>query len=479
MNREARLLSALAVLCCGTAVPGTRPAHAGDYGKNSPGPALTDDPTLRQLVGAAMARRPELVAARAQIVAEAERVPQSRVLPDPTLSLGIQNDGFGGIQIGKMESSWLYIVGSQTFPWPGKRGLRGDLVALDARNADTDLRRVLLGVAADVERAYLDLLLVRDQLALLAQLESLWKQAEVVARARYEAGEGAQSDFLRAQLEKNRLLQRRWALRSEEERRITVLNRLTGRPMNEAIATSRSLADLPDPNLPDAKAAVADSLAESPELKRARLAGEQADRRVVLAKKERWPDLTVSAGVMPRWGNFDTMWQAGIAFNLPIWTVAKQGRVIAENQARGQAARSTAEALAQLTEQRVRERLEVLGALRQSNHLYRSGLLVQSETTVTSTLRQYQVGRVAFASVLEALSGYLGDVNGFFESIAAAHRVAIAEREISLDPPGGAGGGGTAAGAMPGAGAVSPSFSTSAGRSSAAPSNAESAGPAM
>jgi hypothetical protein len=40
---------------------------------------------------------------------------------------------------------------------------------------------------------------------------------------------------------------------------------------------------------------------------------------------------------------------------------------------------------------------------------------------------------VPFASVLEALSGYLVDVNGFLESIAAAQRIAIAEREISLE----------------------------------------------
>jgi outer membrane protein TolC len=429
MRRDTHFLPALAALIWSVAI--AESPLAADVGPA--GPVLTDDPLLRELVAAAMDRRPELEEARAQIAAEQERVPQSRVLPDPMLSLGIQNDGFGSIQIGKMESSWLLIMASQTFPWPGKRGLRSDLAVLDVRSADADLQRALLTVAADVERAYVDLLRVRGQIGLLERLESVWKQSEVVARARYEAGEGAQSDFLRAQLEKNRLLQRRWALASEEQRLIIVLNRLRGRPMSEPIAISRTLADLPDPILPDAEQAVADSLAGSPELKRARLAGEQADRRVDLARKERWPDVTVSAGVMPRGGNFDTMWQAGLAFNIPVWTVEKQSRVIAENQSRGQAARSGAEAIRQLIEQRVRERLQALHALVESDRLYRSGLLVQSEATVASTLVQYQVGRVPFASVLEALSGYLVDVNGFLESIAAAQRIAIAEREISLE----------------------------------------------
>jgi outer membrane protein, heavy metal efflux system len=399
------------------------------------GPALTEDPMLREMVGAALARRPEVAAARAQIAAEQARAPQNRALPDPTLSLGIQNDGFRSIQVGKMESSWIYIVASQTFPWPGKRRMREDVVALDARGADVDLRRLLLTMAADVERAYLDLLLVRDQLGLLDRLGSLWQQAEVAARARYEAGEGAQSDLLRAQLEKQRLRQRRWALLAEEGRRIAVLNRLRGRPQGEPIATQRALADLPDPPLPDAQQAVAASLAESPELERARLAEAQADRRVELARRERWPDVTVSAGVMPRGGQFETMWQAGLALNLPVWSLARQAKVVEENQARGQAARSNAAAVAQLLEQRVRERLETLRSLVESNRLYRDGLLVQSQATVKSTLLQYQVGRVTFASVFEALSGYLSDVSGFLESVTASQRVAIAEREISLDAP--------------------------------------------
>jgi outer membrane protein TolC len=131
-------------------------------------------------------------------------------------------------------------------------------------------------------------------------LESLWKQSEVVALARYQAGEAAQSDVLRAQLERNRLKQRRWALESESRRKVAVLNRLRGRPLDEAIATKRTLADLPDPIIPDFEQARAWSEAESPELRKARLVGQQADRRVDLAKRERWPDLTVSAGVMPR-----------------------------------------------------------------------------------------------------------------------------------------------------------------------------------
>ena len=440
------------------------PARAADFVQVPSGPTLAEDPVCRGLVGEAMEKRPELAQVRAQIVAEQERVPQVGALPDPTLSLGIQNDGFDSIQIGKMPTSFVTIMASQTFPLAGKRGLRAEVAGLGPRQAASDLQRVRLSVAADVERAYVDILLVRDQLGVLARLEILWTQSEGLARARYEAGETPQSDLLRAQLERNRLRQQRWALQGEEARRIAVLNRLRGHPLSEPLHATRTLADLPDPIVgsPDQEAAKAE--AESPEIKKALLAEKQAGRRVELAKKERWPDVTVSAGVMPRGGDFVTMWQAGVAVNLPIWSAQKQSRAIAENRARGEAARNGAEAIRQLLRQRVYERLAALGALVETNHLYRSGLLIQSEATVSSTLAQYQVGRVTFASVLEALAGHLADVNGFLTSVAAAQQIAIAEREISLDVPGGSATGGMGGTAIPGAAPPSGADSTSASR---------------
>jgi outer membrane protein, heavy metal efflux system len=450
-------------------------ARAAESVQPLAGPPLVEEPALQGMVKEALSKRPELAQVRAQMMAEQERAPQSRALPDPTLSLAIQNDGFSSIQIGKMESSWVSIMVSQTFPWAGKRGLRSEVAGFGSREAEADLRRVLLSVAADVERAYLDLLLVRDQLGLLARLESLWEQSEGLARIRYESGEGAQSDLLRAQLQRNRLRQQRWSLAGEEQRRIAVLNRLRGHPLDEPIATGRTLADLPDPGLADPEQAVKVAEAASPELQKALLFGAQADRRVDLAKRDRWPDVTVSAALMPRGGNFETMWQAGVAINVPVWSLQKQARVIAENQARGQAARSGAEAIRQLLQQRVQERTLVLRALVQANRLYRTGLLIQSDATVASTLAQYQVGRVTFASVLEALAGYLSDMNGFFDSIAAAQRIAIADREISLEAPNGVAGSG--ASPMPGAGAT-PGASTSS-PSVGAPPGADSAGASM
>jgi cobalt-zinc-cadmium efflux system outer membrane protein len=431
--------------------------------------ALAADPVLSRLVEESLAARPELRQADAAVRAERARVPQAGALPDPVLSLGIQNDGFDRIRIGEMEGSYTQVMLSQTLPFPGKRGLRTDVARLSATAAEAAVARARLTTEADVSRAYVGLLLARDRLALLARLEELWRSSAGIARVRYEAGEGAQSDVLRAQLELNRLRQRRLALEAEARARVQALNRLRGRPLDEEIPTTGHVRDLAVPALAAGDAAVDDALARSPELAQARAVEARAGRQVALARRERLPDLTVSAGVMPR-GKLDPMWQAGISVPLPVWSSRKQGRAVAESRARAEADARAVEAVEQVLRLRIAERGTALAALGDTLRLYGEGLLVQSRATVESTLAQYRVGKVTFASVLEANAGYVSDEDGYLAALAEAQRIAIAAAELSLDPVAVATGGGLGGGGMPGTGVASSSAAGAA--PGAAPANA-------
>lgn len=414
------------------------------------GAELGRDSVLAGLLREALGNRPELVLAQATVNADLARVSQVRALPDPVVSLGIQNDGFKSLQIGQMETSYWSIAAAQTFPWHGKRGLRATAQSLGAKQSEADLVRARLSVQAEVERGYLDLLLVRDQIRILGTLEILWIQAEGLSRSRYETGEGAQSDVLRSQLERSRLQQQRWALVAEERRRLAVLNRSVGRRLDQLTPTTLSLADIADPSLPDSSSAEADVEARSPELQRARLGAEQSGALVSLASKDYFPDLTLTGGVMPRGGAFEPMWQAGVSVSIPLWAASRQSQAVREYRLRGQAAQSGAEIVRRFVRQRLEERRAMLTALLETNRLYRSGVLIQSEATVSSALAQYKVGRVPFASVLEALSGYLADLAGFYESVAATQRIDIAQRGFSLDPVAGPVLGGPGGASMPG-----------------------------
>jgi outer membrane protein TolC len=391
------------------------------------------DPLLTSLIQESLAARPELKRANALLRAERERITQAGALPDPMIMLGIQNDGFERIEIGMMETSFLELGVAQTFYWPGKRALREEIARLGASALESSVLRLELSTEAGVRRAYLDLLLVRDRIALFDRLAALWETSEQVARARYEAGEGAQSDLLRAQLERARLRQRRTRLIAEEATYLRALNRLRARPLDEPIATERSVRDLEHPVLGELASELERARSTSPELAAARSAIQRADRDLELARSAYYPDPSFSTGIMFR-GSLPPMWQATLSFSLPIFAGKNQDAGVAENEARALADRRNEEAIAQSLAQRVEERRIALGAALEVLALYEGGLLAQSKATADSTLAQYSVGHVGFASVLEAIAGHLTDQETYLQTIAEAERIAIAREEISVEP---------------------------------------------
>lgn len=435
----------------------------------------TPDPVLEGLLQEALDRNPELAKSKALVEAERERIPQSKALPDPTLSLGLQNDGFKRIQVGEMETSYYQVMLTQPLPWPGKRGLRGQVAGLGADIANVATERTRLSLQADVKRAYFGLLLVRGQLRLLEDQATFLEQAQAITQARYEVGQGSQADLLRAQLERNRLNQTRYSLGSEESVFLATLNRLRGLMEASPIPTTATLEHARFQARPiEELLAQAESL--SPELQSARLGVQQAERVLDLARLDRRPDFAVSAGVMPR-GSLDPMWQVGFSISLPVWSKQKQQRAVSEQEWRRKSQGSEAAGVRNLLSQRIRERSAQMAGILGTLKIYRDGLLVQSEASFQATLAQYESGRAPFLSVLEALNGWVADRGGLLQALAQAKALEIAQEELNLGgtPPISAQGLSASAMGMGGApqnsGGIRPSPSPSGGSSPRGESN--------
>ena len=404
---------------------------------------------LSALVSETLARSPEHARARADVSAERERVPQAGALPDPTLVLGIQNDGFSAIKIGVEPTSFWQVLLNVPLSWPGKRGFREDAAAARVTVAEASLQRVRLTLLGDVERAYLDLRLVRGQLDLQGRLESLWQQAEVIARARYQVGEVPQSDLLRSQLERTRLRLQRLGLESAERSALHEVNRLRVHLLDEPVDTPVPLTEARPGPLPAPEVLEADAEARSPDLALATRNVTVAEARVKSAYRERWPDLSVSAAIMPR-GQIEPMWAASVGLSLPIYWWDKGSRAVAEAEQVRSSEQQGAESVRQLLALRTRERHTALAAVLEALEVYRHGLLVQSDATVRSTLFQYRVGKVPFASVLEVMRGLVTDEGGYLGALAEAERLLIGLREVTLQPLSASGGASSAGGTVPG-----------------------------
>lgn len=434
-------------------------------------PIAEADPVLASLLAEALGKHPDVQKAEATVRMDQERIPQAGVLPDPTLSLGLQNDGFNGIQVGKMETSFYSVAFTQPFPWPGKRDLRKEVAAAGVGVSEATRNRVQLSLEADVRRGYAALLLVRGQKQLLAQQAVFLEQAERLARTRYEVGQGSQGDLLRAQLELTRLKQATWSLEAEERTTLAALNRLRQHDPADPIPTTAALADLPESALLTPEQVET----RSPELAGARASVRQTEKLLDLAKLDRRPDFAVTAGIMPR-GSLDPMWQVGVSISLPIYGRSKQQRAIAEHEHHKLGQGAEVESVRTLLRQRTEERTIQIETLRRTRDLYREGLLVQSEATFKAALAQYEAGRAPFLGALEALNGWVGDQGAYLQTLAQlqAQHIALNEAALGATPPIT---GGTLASASLSAGAAAPT--TKSASSANAPGQAQDSGPAM
>ncbi len=387
-----------------------------------------DDPVLESLIAEALARNPDLHAAQSAIAAAQTSPERARALPDPMVSVTYTNDGWAP-SLGGMPMTTLGFMVSQALPYSGKRDLRAALATSQAREFEPALARARLALEGAVRRAYFGLLLARELQALTDEQRRVLQQIEVVVRARYAVGQGAQSDVLRVQTEVTRIEERAIEQSAEAEVRLIEINRLLARPLDTPLASDARLAFTPLAGSPEE--AVEQARAVSPELQGAALAIETSTAAAALARRDLKPDFSVQAGYMNR-GGLDGMWLAGVGISWPFNKKARESAV-AEAEIRAKGGGHLAESLALQLAYRTRERFARARALEKLVALYDGGILPQDEMTVEASLTSYQTGKVPFVSVLEAMTALYADRWARAGLVADHARLRASLHEASLD----------------------------------------------
>jgi outer membrane protein TolC len=412
--------------------------------------AAEDDPLLQALIDEALARNPDLHAAQSAIAAARTATERARALPDPMVSVTYTNDGWAP-SLGSMPMTTLGFMVSQPLPYSGKRDLRAGLAASQARQAEPALERARLAIEGAVRRAYYGLVLARELEALTAEQRELWRQIEVLARARYAVGQGAQPDVLRVQTEVTRIDLRAVEQAAEAEVRLAEINRLLARPLETPVATPAALALVPLRDSADE--AIAGARTVSPELKGAALAIETSTAAAAVARRDLKPDFSVQGGYMNR-GGLDAMWLAGVGITWPFNKKARESAV-AEADIRAKGGSHVVESMQWQLAYRTRERYTRAKAIEKLVALYDGGIVPQNRMTVEATLANYQAGKVPFVSVLEAMTALYADRWARAGLVADHARLRASLREASLDDSAGMAGGPAGAPATARAGASS------------------------
>jgi len=407
------------------------PARDGRAGEPLPVDAGSE---VDALVAEALARNPDLAAAKQEAAAARSRVSPAGALPDPMLSVSYENDGTS-LSLGVEPMTRLSLVAQQAFPFPGKLALAEKVAGLDAGRGATRPERVALTLEAAVRRTYADLLEAREDLRLVDEQIATWRSIEEDIRARYSAGLGTQQDVLRAQSESTRLLQQRRRDEAAEKTAVSALNQLLYRPAEGPLPTKKELIPGALPGTRAGCEPLEESLKATPELREAALAKDRAKLAADLARRNLRPDFVASAAYMNR-GGLPLMWSVGVGVSIPLWAGKKQRPLIVEAEALSEAASATEASLRRRIEARTEEGLIRVEQIAAEAKLDAEGVLVQDKLSVDAALTNYRTGSVPFVTVLEALGTYFIDRRAAVSRLAAFIRAEADLRELSLDRAG-------------------------------------------
>ena len=387
--------------------------------------------TLAEVYDLARSRSPRLRAASALVEAAAAREPGAGQPADPTLQVGVMNLSLPGLRSDMPTTMVPAIQGMQMLPWPGKLGLTRRVAQQETGAAQFDAEEAWWEVRSRAAMAFYDLHEADHHLIVMRETLQLLQDLERVAKVMYGAGEGGQSDVLRAGVEVARMeadIVRMEAMRRAAAARLNgVLDRPTDTPV-------------PFPELPPLPLDVpsGDTLRTwadetRPMLGTGRTRVEQADTRGALARKELWPDPVIGMQYGQRPGDAGTerMVSAMVGFSLPVFARSRQLKMRAEAEAMRAMARADLAEMRAGVHARLGELLAELDRTRTLVTLYRSEVLPQARANAASAFSSYRVGNVDFMTLVDAQM----DVNAYeqeLHSLLADYGRFLAELEMTI-----------------------------------------------
>jgi outer membrane protein TolC len=408
-------------------------------GTAQPGPANGQDPatvgsqvlSLEEAYGLARARSPMLRAAGALADATASREASAGLPPDPMFQVGIMNFSIPGFDTNMPSSMAPSIQAMQMLPWFGKLGLSKRIAEQSTAMNRASSEETWWEVRSRTAMTFYMIYEADRQLDVMRETLGLLGNFEQVAKAMYSAGEGRQSDVLRAGVEVARMdaeIRRMEAMRASAVARLNgILDRPAATPVLSVVLTPLPL------EVPEADTLRAWAEGTRPMLERARTGVQQARTRGDLARKEIWPDPIVGVRYGQRGGDMGTerMGSAMVGFSIPIFAGSRQLRMRDEMAAMEAMAQAELSDIRAQVDARIGELLAELERTRSLVDLYRSEVLPQARANVESSFSSYRVGSVDFMTLVDAqmtANEYEQEVFG----LLAEYGRSVAELEMTI-----------------------------------------------
>ena len=401
------------------------PAFVAPAAADAAAPATPAEPTgllrLQDALALALLRNAELAADSYELRAREAALLQARALPNPTVSLEVEDVAGSGDFSGVDQAQTTLLLG-QLIELGGKRAARIEVAAAERDLAawGYELRRidVLTGTAG----AFVDVLAAQERLRLADEALELARSVQHVASLRKREGLSSPAEEIRAGVAADVAGVEREHAEHELE---TARQKLATFWSGEAPRFERAegaLDILPQPPSPEE---LARKLDESPSLALWQAELARRDARRASARSQRVSDLTVFAGPRRLSGPEETALVAGVSLPLPLWN-RNRGAVEESEHRVAKLAAEQRSARVLVAAELATARVSLVAAVEES-HLLRTRVLPGIEEAVGVMRRGYEQGRFAQIEVLEAERARVAAREQYLSSLVEAQRSA---REI-------------------------------------------------
>lgn len=302
--------------------------------------ATASDLTLAAAVHLAQSQAPSLEASRAGVLAAQQDARRAGALPDPMLTVGINNLPITGTDAFDPAADMMTMktIGlRQEIPATAERNARKTLAAraVDEARAMDETTRVL--VAQATAQAWIDAWGTRQVLRVLQQQREQAALVAELAKARLIGNRATASDALAARAGVLELENQILAAQANRESAAAMLVRWTGEessPADEAPDFAR---------LPVEPATLLASVDRLPTVLPLQARIERAAAAVDVARAGKRPDWSLAAAYGQRSGGRDDMLMLEVGIRLPIFPGNRQDRDVAAREAEYQGALATRE----------------------------------------------------------------------------------------------------------------------------------------
>jgi outer membrane protein, heavy metal efflux system len=357
--------------------------------------------SLKSLVIEALEQNPEIIAMRRNFDMMRARVPQAKALPEPMLSYGYMGNvvPLPPFDVQKGDPSSGRALGlSQEIPFPGKLATKGKMANVAAEAEWWAYEQTRLNVVAEVKDAYYDLYYADKAIETITKNNDLLEKFARIAEASYAVGKGIQQDALKARVEISKLTEQLTMLEQRRQTAEARLNSLLFREPETPVGTPEeikprdfaySLADLNEM-----------ALASYPALKAQRRKIDREQCGVELAKKEFYPDFSVSLTYLNRPG-MPEMYGVNVGVKIPLYFWQKQRPAVVEATASAAAEKQRLENATTLLFLRIKDRYLSATTAQRLVKLYGTTIIPQSALSLESAIAGYEAGRVDFLTLLD------------------------------------------------------------------------------